>query len=235
VIRASAQMILVELVTIAAYIVTLEIVVLLPGGIEVVSPLAEWWTGAWLGGAVFGAWNLWDSALDARDAYRRGKSSRIKAGGIWRMRSDLLQCVACVMMVAAGCLAIVQWSSPDVRTALILVGGLAVICNQAWNRIDRERVTRMPSSGIESRAMERLAQDIAADARLFGHEFDNIISLPVGTLEILRVRPGTTREEAEQINASVIALLTLAEHVHALHQRIKAKDPSTEKATTGEV
>jgi hypothetical protein len=221
-------MVLVGLVTLAVYALALLTVERLPG-IDIASPLAIWWTGAWLLGGVFGVWNLWDSALDARDAYRRRKSKRIRAGGIWRLRSDALQCSACVMMVAAGLLAILQLGSPDIRTGLILTGGLAVICNQAWNRIDRERVIRMPSSSVEARAMTRLATEIAADARQMGHDVANTIMQPVAVLEMLRNRPGTFPADVEDIDEAIDALISLTEHVHTLHQHVKERDPSYEK------
>lgn len=223
--RPITQMMLVGLTTLCMFGIAVLLADRIPG-VDVALPIALYWTCAWLLGAVFGGWNLRDSIRGSRATYRLERSTAAtKAGGLWLLRSDFLQCSACLAMVAAGILAILQWSTVDVRTALILVGGLSIVINQVWNRLDRERVTRMPSVRDETRAMERLAAEIAASARRLGHDIANAINGPVGTLELLRARPGTTPEEAAEIGEAINTLVALADHVRTLHASIRASDP----------
>jgi hypothetical protein len=148
------------------------------------------------------------------------------AGGLWRLRSDAFQGACCTVWAGAGALAIVQWGNQEVRTALILAGALAIVVNQVWNRIDRERISHMPRPTRDAEALETIAIQLAADARRMGHDIFNDLQVPVGTLELLRERPGLTHEEIEEIDLSLKALLDLAAHIARLHQHARNLDPS---------
>jgi hypothetical protein len=160
-------MALVALVTLAAYGLALALLTALPG-VDVAQPPAIAWTAGFAVAVAFGAWNVWDSLLDARAAYRRGETARIIAGGLWRLRSDALQGASCTAMAAAGALVIVQWGSLEVRAAIIAVAGLTLAANQVWNRIDRERVLRMPLNveGERYHAAQAKIRRLEADAAL---------------------------------------------------------------------
>jgi hypothetical protein len=222
-------MILLGLVTLAVYTLALILIDLTPG-MDVVQPLAVGWTGAWLLGSVFGARNLWDATLDVKSAYRRERSATVKAGGLWLMRSDFLQCSACLLMVSAGGLAILQWSSPEVRTGLILAGGLSVVINQVWNRLDRERVIRMPSIDSERRSLERLAREIAVDARVMGHLVANELSEPVGLIDLVLETAVLTPQHRVDLVTARDRMLDLSEHISALHQEIRNLEPKPSQA-----
>lgn len=219
------RMAFVTLLTLAGFGLVLGIVSTLPG-LDIVMPLPIWWVATFWVGVVFATWNLWDSVLDARAAFLRGRADRILLGGLWRMRSDALQCMTCCAMVAAGCLAILQFGTVEIRTGLILAGGITLVVNQLWNRLDRERIMRMPPLSGGAREMEQLAMRIAADARQMGHDIRDGLQMPVGELELLRSRPGMTAQEVADIDAAITALMKLADHIQALHQRVKASDPS---------
>lgn len=161
--RAGARMVLVALSTLALYGLALLLVNLLPGA-DIVQPYPIWWTGAFAVAVAFAGWNVWDSLLDARAAFRRGEPQRIIAGGLWRLRSDALQGACCTAMAGAGALAIVQWGGLEGRTALISVAALALVANQVWNRVDRERVMRMPPTDHDARYHELRAQIRLAEA-----------------------------------------------------------------------
>jgi hypothetical protein len=154
--RATAGMLLVGLATLALYALALLAVDFVPGA-DIRSPLPIWWTGAFAVAVAFAAWNVWDSWLDARAAYRRGSPERTRAGGLWRLRSDMLQGSCCAAMAGAGALAIVQWGTVELRTTIILLAALMLVVNQVWNRIDRERVSRMTAPVADARYHEAQA------------------------------------------------------------------------------
>lgn len=224
--EASARMMLVGGGTVACYTLALLLVRLWPGGAEIVQPAPVWWVGAFAVGVAFAAWNLWDSLLDVRRVFVRHRPQRVIAGGFWRLRSDALQGACCTAWAAAGALSLVQWGTADQRAGLITAGALALVVNQAWNRIDRERIVRMPSAHAEARTMEQVAVSLAADARRMGHDVRDTLQLPVGVLELLRTHHDLTPSEAAEIDLAVGALVTLAEHVAALHARVRALDPT---------
>src|ERR1044072_8725885 len=85
-----AQMALLVLSTLAAFTLVLVMIDRIPGA-DIRQPLAIGWTGAFCVAIAFSAWNVWDDLLDARAAYRRGRTPRIIAGGLWRLRSYILQ------------------------------------------------------------------------------------------------------------------------------------------------
>lgn len=149
-------MVLLGLVVLALYALALLLVNMIPG-VDVVQPYPISWTAAFALGTVFAGWNFYDALLDARAAYRKGEGQRIVAGGLWRLRSDILQGACCATMAAAGALAIVQWGGIETRTALLAAAGLALVANQIWNRLDRERVTRMPPTDHDARYHEARA------------------------------------------------------------------------------
>lgn len=223
--RAVALMLLVGLATLALYGLALMAVTLLPDA-DIVSPLPISWTGAFALATVFAGWNLWDSLLDARAAHRRRATRRTIAGGWWRLRSDALQGACCTSWAGAGVLAILQWGTQEIRTALILAGALALVANQVWNRIDRERISHMPRPTRDAEALETIAIQLAADARTIGHDVASSLQAPVGTLSLLRERPDLTPQEVEDIDLSMKALLDLAAHVQRLHQHARSIDPS---------
>lgn len=223
--RAAALMVLVGLVTLACYALALLLVTLLPGA-DIVSALPISWTGAFALATVFAGWNLWDSLLDARAAHRRRATRRTIAGGWWRLRSDALQGACCTAWAGAGALAIVQWAGPETRTALILSGALAIVANQVWNRIDRERISHMPRPTRDAEALETIAIQLAADARTVGHDVANDLQMPVTTFSLLRERPDLTPQEVEDIDLSMTALLNLGAHVARIHQHARSLDPS---------
>lgn len=223
--EATARMALVALSTLAVYGLVLTAISQTPG-VDIRMPLPAVWVAAFAVAVVFSAWNLWDSLLDTRAAFKGGRSRRVIAGGLWRLRSDALQGACCTAMAGAGALAIVQWGSPEIRTALILAAAVLLVANQVWNRYDRERVMRMPSAENDARQLERLAAEIASDAREGFHEVGNTLQHPVAVLDLLRTRPGITPGEVEEIDDAIGALTDLAVHVRLLHERVRALDPS---------
>jgi hypothetical protein len=120
-------------------------------GVDILMPFPIFWVGAFSVAVVFAAWNVWDDTLDARATYQKGAPSRTIAGALWRLRSDALQGACCTAMAGAGALAIVQWGNIEIRTACITAAAVALVANQIWNRLDRERVVRMPSASEEAR------------------------------------------------------------------------------------
>lgn len=223
--RSLARMALVGLVVLALYALVLLGLAFVPGA-DIVMPLPISWTGMFAVAVAFAAWNLWDSLLGMRGAVRGDRPARMIAGSFWHLRSDALQGACCTALAGAGALAIVQWGGAEVRTALLTAGGVAIAVNQVWNRLDRERVQRMPGPISEARAMEHLAIALAADARRMGHDVAETLQYPVGVLEMLRIRPGLTEQEVAEIDAAVGQLVALAEHIQALHQQVRAHDPS---------
>lgn len=222
---ALAQVVLLGTATLILYTGVLALISYLPGT-DIRSPLSIGWTGAFALATVFATWNFWDSLLDVRAAYRRGAPARTIAGGFWRLRSDALQGACCVAMAGAGTLAIIQWSTMEVRTAILLSAGVFIVTNQVWNRVDRERLWRMPSPTADRQAMRWLATQIAADARVGFHSVGNTLQVPIGVLELLRIRPGLTTEEVIAISEAIAALLDLADEVEALHDNVRLLDPS---------
>lgn len=162
---AWVRMVAVAVTTLALYLLTLLAADTL--GLDIRQPLPIAWSGAFAVAVAFAGWNVWDSLLDARAAYTLKRPQRTIAGGIWRLRSDLLQGACCTAMLAAGMLAIVQVSTPEVRAAVIFVASLTLVANQLWNRLDRERIMRMPSPAEDARyhaaqaTIRRLEADIA--------------------------------------------------------------------------
>lgn len=236
---AVIRILLVGVLTLALYALGIGLLDLIPGT-DIRQPLPWWWAGAATIGWAYATWNFGDALLDVWDAIKRKRARRYVAGGLWRSRSDFLQGVACLCWAIAGVLAILQWSTPDVRTSFLLAGAASLVLNQGWNRIDRERISRMPSVISETRALERLlaaravdgqamertAAALAADIRALGHDIDNRLSLPVGALEIQRARPGLPADEAATIDAGLAALSDYTEFVKRLHKHAKELDPS---------
>lgn len=185
--RAWARMGLVVLLVLAAYALALIVVTMLPGA-DIVMPYAVGWTGAFAVAVAFAGWNVWDSLLDARAAYRRQETARIIAGGLWRLRSDALQGACCTAMAGAGALAIVQWGGVEVRAAIIAVAGLTLCANQLLNRVDRERVLRMPLAveGARYHAAQAVIRRLEAEAAT--HRADKHDALNRATTSVLEVQ-----------------------------------------------
>ncbi len=220
-----ARMILVVLTVLALYGAALLGLQFVPGAdIVQVGPIS--WTGVFLVAVAFAGWNVWDSLLDARSAYRRHATKRVIAGGLWRLRSDTLQGACCTAMAGAGALAIVQWGTVEIRAAIIASAGVLLVINQIWNRADRERIQRMPGAISEARAMELLAIELAADVRMVGHDLNDNLQVIVGALEVVRQRPDLSPTEAGMIDAATSTVMNLAAHVRVLHEHAKERDPS---------
>lgn len=223
--EAVARMVLVALAVVATYGLLLVLIEQSPL-VDVRNPLAVGWTGIFLLGLAFAAWNAGDSVLDIWGAIRKHRPRRILAGGQWLARSNGLQGVTCLMLAAVGWSVILMWGTAEQRAWLLMAGGAALVVNQIWNRLDRERVQRLPGAASEARLMEQLAVALAADARRMGHDVAETLQYPVGVLEMLRLRPGLTEQEVAEIDRAVTQLVALAEHIRDLHQQVRAHDPS---------
>lgn len=223
--RALARMTLVATSTLALYLLALAVVALLPG-VDLVQPAPLGWVGVFLCAAVFAAWNLADAVLDARVNFQKYGWGRMLAGSFWHVRSHALQGAGCTAWAGAGALAVLQWGTLELRTACYVAGALCFAGNQVWNRLDRERIVLMPRPAADADAMTRLAEQLAADARLMGHDVRSGLQIPVTTLEILRARPGMTATEIEEIDAALEALFNLGAHIQRLHAHARSLDPS---------
>jgi hypothetical protein len=222
---AIARMALVALAILAAYGLVLLLIEQSPY-VEVRNYLALGWTAVFLVGLGFATWNAYDSVLDVWDAFKRHRPRRIVAGGQWLARSNVLQGIACLMLALTGWSVILMLGTAELRAGLLVGGGVALVANQVWNRLDRERLQRLPGPSSEVRAMEALAAELAADTRTFGHDFDDALQFPVGVLEVLKTRADITPQEVLDIEAAVVVLTDLGAALGVLHARARALDPT---------
>jgi hypothetical protein len=222
---ALARMALVAFSILAAYGLVLVLIEQSPY-VEVRNYLALGWTAIFLVALGFAIWNSYDSVLDVWDVIKQHRPLRIVAGGQWLARSNVLQGVVCLVMAATGWSVILMLGTAELRAGLLMAGGLALAANQVWNRLDRERLQRLPGPASEVRAMEALAAELAADTRTFGHDFDDALQFPVGVLEVLKTRSDITPQEVFDIEAAVVVLTDLGAALGALHQRARALDPT---------
>ena len=212
----------VVLSTIAVYIFLLMFI-----APEINQPFVTWWTGAWLLGLVFAGWNSVDAVIDTWSVMHPMQSTRNVAGAFWLMRSEMLKSLACLCMASAGVIAMFLWGSIEIRVLLLCAGGLCIVVNEIGNRVDRERIEKMPPSSRAAR-MEQLAVEIAGLGRSLGHIANNLAAVQVGTLEDLQRSSNLTNEQREDIEAVEILMMSLADELQAVHQRIRDLDPSKE-------
>jgi hypothetical protein len=222
---AIARMVLVAFSILAGYGLALVAIEQSPF-YEVRNYLALGWTAVFLVGVGFASWNAYDSVLDVWDAFKRHRPRRIVAGGQWLARSNVLQGIACLMLALTGWSVILMLGSAELRAGLLVAGGLALVANQVWNRLDRERLQRLPGPSSEVRAMEALAIEIALAGRQLGHDANDHLAAAVIALELVKDAPGLSADERKVCYGAIESLLELGEMIGSAHQRIRRLDPT---------
>lgn len=185
--------------------------------VDVKNSQALWWTSMFCIGASFAMWNAWDSIFDVVAAIRTHRPPRIIAGGQWIFRSNVLQMIFCASMVLVGLLSTLQIGEPELRTAIITLGGLCLVSSQVWDRLDRERMKSIPYTSV--------AAEIGRASREMGHKVANQLVIGVSALELALNYPGLTESERELIIKGIENLADLKEDVQDLHQKIRELDP----------
>lgn len=140
------RMLLGGIAALAAYVGMLWLIRELPG-VDIRQPLAIGWSGTWWLGFVFSTWNTYARVRTVLSLYhgdptaiypslRQGDvplARRISASEVRRHTSRTLTC-GC--MTLAGLMSVGQIGSVELRTLLILMGGLLVVINAMMDAYD---------------------------------------------------------------------------------------------------